>query len=363
MRNKIIMEQFERLMKQIEAEYLNAQAEGDNKAVMTHKHRLQSMRNILKIIRSLEFEVKRADDLKGIPGIGKGTLQRVEEILETKGLKEIGNVYSEDKQKIIDSIQELQTVIGIGKATARNLVVKHHIRSVSELKEAVLRGRVHVTHAIELGLKYHGIVKGRIPRREITSINKYLIKQALAIDPKLETLICGSYRRGKSTSGDIDLLLYHPEIQNNEQVIQAAKYGVPQYLQLYVQKLIDCGFLLDSLTDQQPFILYMGFCRCKLGLPVRRIDIRYIPFTSLPTSMLHWTGPFELNIYLRHEAKKRGMILNEHGLFMRNTDQEIRIDITSEADVFEVFGMEYMTPEQRNAFDTGKVKLESLKIR
>ena len=50
----------------------------------------------------------------------------------------------------------------------------------------------------------------RIPRSEIDNY-KNLCEQSFALyDPKIVFQICGSYRRGKESSFDIDLLLCHP---------------------------------------------------------------------------------------------------------------------------------------------------------
>src|SRR5437870_3665726 len=112
--NAKIIEQFNMLVKQIEAEYLNAQVENDVKEMTMHKYRLQQIKRVLATLRKLDFEITNISDIKGIPGIGKGTTRRVEEILDTGRLSELKNKYTKEKQATIDSIQELEKVIGIG---------------------------------------------------------------------------------------------------------------------------------------------------------------------------------------------------------------------------------------------------------
>ncbi|XWV25450.1 putative DNA polymerase family X [Tupanvirus deep ocean] len=48
---------------------------------------------------------------------------------------------------------------------------------------------------------------------------------------------------------------------------------------------------------------YMGFCKYKLN-PIRRIDIRFMPYNSLPAAMLYFTGPAALNEEMRNKQKK-----------------------------------------------------------
>jgi DNA polymerase/3'-5' exonuclease PolX len=356
--NALIIDQFSQLVKQIEAEYLNSQVENDIKEMKMHKFRLQKVKSILAILRKIDFEITDPDDLKGIRDIGKGTISRIKEILETGHLSELKGKYDKKKQAKIDSIQELQKVIGIGSSNAKKLVTQYNIRSIAELKKAIKTGKIKVNKVILLGLKYYGIVEGNIPRKEIIDIEKYLTSEAKKIDTNLEIMICGSYRRGKKTSGDVDVLIYHPKVKTSKQIIHPQKYNLKPYLEVFVDELTNDGFLLDNMTDKNYNIKYMGFCKYKSN-PVRRIDIRYIPYNSLPTAMLYFTGPYELNTIMRTAAKKRGMILNEYGLYKIDKDHaDIRtpIKITSEADVFKTLGMDYLTPEERESFSTGKVK-------
>lgn len=355
--NTVIIEQFSQLVKQIQAEYLNSQVENEVKEMKMHSFRLQTVKKILAILKRLNFEIKDASDLKGIPGIGEGTIRRVKEILETGHLSELKGKYTKKKQAKIDSIQDLEKVIGIGSSIAKKLVVKHNIRSVAELKKAIKNGTIDVPASIKLGLKYYGIVQGSIPRAEVEIIEKFLRKEAKKIDPKLEIIICGSYRRGKATSGDIDVLVYHPDVITAKHIIDPTKYKLDSYLERFIDELTDNGFLLDSMTGENYIIKYMGFCKYKNN-PVRRIDIRYVPYQSLPAAMLYFTGPYELNTEMRTAAKKRGMILNEYGLYILGENGErTLVETESEADIFEALGMGYLDPEEREAYSSGDIKL------
>lgn len=352
--NKEIIGQFMLLVKQVEAEYLNAQVEENSEELTRHKFRLQAIKRATSILKNLDFEITHSDDLKGIPGISKGTLVRVQEIIDTGKLAEIKNKYNKTKQKKIDGIQELESVIGIGPSLSKKLVKKYKIFNVAELKKAIKKGTIEVNSKIKLGLKYYGVVEKNIPRKEIKEICKYLQKEAKKIDPKLEVMICGSYRRGKPTSGDIDTLIYHPDVKTMEEMIRPEKFGLEKYLSLLIDELTETGFLLDHMTDKNYNQKYMGFCQYKKN-PVRRIDIRFVPYKSIPTAMLYFTGPMELNTVMRTAAKKRKMVLNEYGLY-RVTDEGLNVPlkIESEEDVFEILGMDYLTPEEREYFNAGK---------
>lgn len=346
--NKLIIDQFHQLLKQIEAEKLNAQIEGNSKELLGHQFRYSAIKKALSVLRDIGFKIKEADDLKDIPGIGKGILKRIDEIIKTGELSELKNKYDKKKQSKIDSIIELENVIGIGSAIAKKLVTKHNIKSIDELKKAIKKKKITVSKSIELGLKYYGIVDTVIPRKEITATEKYLIKKAHAIDPELEIMICGSYRRGKKTSGDIDLILYHPKIKTKSQVLYPKKHHVPAYLDLFIEELEEDNFLIDTISFKN--MKYMGFSQYK-KYPVRRIDIRYFAYESLPSAMLYFTGPYELNTHMRKEAKKRHLLLNEYGLYKDKPGEELKkIKVKSEKEIFEILGMKYLTPVEREKY-------------
>ena len=56
-------------------------------------------------------------------------------------------------------------------------------------------------------MKFYDDILARIPRGEIIEHEKILKKVLKKVDPRAELTIAGSYRRGKSESGDIDVLL------------------------------------------------------------------------------------------------------------------------------------------------------------
>ena len=353
--NSLVIEQFSLLVKQIEAEYLNAQVENDPKEMNMHKYRLQTVKRILSVLRNLDFEITDPSELKVIPGIGEGTIKRIKEIFDTGRLSELKSKYDKKKQNIIDSIQELAKVIGIGSSNAKKYVTQYNIKSVADLKKAIKSGRVKATSLVKLGLKYYGVVQNNIPRKEIQQIRKYLIKEAHKIDPQLEIIIAGSYRRGKKTSGDIDVLIYHPDVKYSKHVINPKPYGFDFYLEILINNLTANGFLIDHMTVDKYKIKYMGFAKYN-NYPVRRIDIRYVPYISLPSAILYFTGPYELNTIMRTAAKKRNMILNEYGLYkIDENGLRTPLKITSEADIFKYLGMPYLTPEEREAYSTGKI--------
>ena len=349
--NQLIIDQFVLLSKQVEAEYLNTKVENNLKDINTHFHRLKQIKRIIGILKQFTEEITDIKQLNDINGIGAGTIARVKEILEKGSLSELKNKYDEEKQQIINSIQQLQDIVGIGPAVAKKLVIDYKIRSIKDLIQAHKDGKIELNEKILVGLKYFEKLEFKIPRNETELIYKLLQETAKKIDKDLEVTICGSYRRGKITSNDIDVLLSNKNVKFEKHIKNHIEYNLPNYLELFVNALTKKKFLLDSLTGSDVETKYMGFSQLK-NHPIRRIDIRIVPYVSYPTAVLYFTGPYELNTFMRKEAIKKKMILNEYGLYkLDEENNKTRIKIESEKDVFTKLGMKYLTPEQRENFN------------
>jgi DNA polymerase beta len=284
---------------------------------------------LIKIIKSYNKEIIKGEDLKDIKGVGKGSVYRINEILKTSSLKELNKT---DKYTILG---ELEKVTGIGKVRAKSLVIDHNVSSVNDLKQKVKDNKIEVTHHIQVGLKYYDDINKKIPRNEIDNIYKLLLDIVKTIDSKLVLTICGSYRRELKTSGDIDILISHPQYKVN---IYENKY-----LQQLVNILIEKKFILDNLTTNGK-TKYMGIC--KIANIARRIDIRCVNYNSYYTALLYFTGSQQLNILMRQHALENDYKLNEYLVYNLKTKKEIYPK--SEEEIFKLCKMDYIKPYNRN---------------
>ena len=331
--NKNIIIEFEKLLKQITYDINTASSK---KEETTNTFRYRQISNVINIIKKYNKKIKQGSDLKGIKGIGKGTMTRIDEILDKGYLKEI-NINNQNNENI-KYIKNLADVIGIGPKKASELVFKHNIKSVDDLIKKHLQKKIKLNEKILLGLKYYKKCKTDIPRSEITKIDTYLQKKITHVNLRLFGIICGSYRRLKNKSGDIDLLIVHPDIKT----LKKLKSSKVNYLHLLIKSLKNDKFIVDDMTDKNPVNKYMGFCKYKNN-PVRRIDIRYIPYESYYAALLYFTGSGDFNKVMRMKAISLGYKLNEYGIYKNGK----RIKVESEKDIFDELGMEYVKPENR----------------
>lgn len=337
-KNKLILTEFQRLLIYFQNKLAK---ETDAKKMSVLRFKISSTAKAIKIISGIKERIKRADDLKGIAGIGEGTRARIEEILEDGKLSEIKGV----TQKVIhnaDVIRELQSVINIGESLAKKLAAKG-VKSVADLKKRIKSGDIEVSDKVLLGLKYVGTASP-IPRDEVKEIRKVLLHELSKMDKQCIGHICGSFRRGRLFSNDVDFLFVHPDINDTEN---------SDLLNKFVKRLQKSGYLVDSLTDGDLTTKYMGFFKLDKKAKVRRIDIRFLPYKSLPVAMLYFTGPGEFNVKMRNKAKQHGYLLNEYGMYRKNKAGEWRrVVIKSEKDVFKILDIDWTEPNER---DTAKI--------
>lgn len=283
----------------------------------------------LSIIKELDYEIEDITQIEKLKGIGKGICKRVNEILETGKLNELNNKV--DKKKIIE---ELTSVFGIGVKIANKYMNDFNIKNITELKEAHDKSIIKLTDEMLIGLKYVDDLKYRISYidiKNIESVLKNLLKQYY---PELIMKICGSYRRVRETSGDIDILLTCKEPICND------------YLRKVVNLLTEETYLVDHLT-KKGLTKYMGICHLFNGQYVR-IDIRYIKYDSFAPALLYFTGSGELNRKMRELANTQGYTINEYGVYKyvdKKKGDEIRVK--TEKDIFDLIGMKYLNPIER----------------
>ena len=76
-----------------------------------------------------------------------------------------------------------------------------------------------------------------------------------------------------------------------------------------------------------------------------QVDIYRTDPESFGAMLLFLTGPQQYNIILRMQAKRKGMILNQKGLYTRDTREFIAGE--SEEEIYNAMGLKWKEPELR----------------
>jgi len=290
-----------------------------------------ALHKALKILKDYPHKINSGKELLNIKGIGKGIISRIDEIIQTGTLKDLKNV-SEN----LKTVKKFKEITGVGYKRA-NEWVKEGFNTVKQIKEAIKANKIKTTHHIDIGLKYFEDFQKRIPRKEITKMSKIIKNTLENINKELIFEICGSYRRGCTDSGDIDILITNPNISSN---IEKEKY-----LTKLVKLLKKENFIIDDLTKTGQK-KYMGVCKLNSELPARRIDIRCFNSNEYYAAILYFTGSKDFNVLIRQNAIDSNYSLNEYGLKDKNSGKIIKLK--SEKELFDILNIPYMDPTERD---------------
>jgi len=285
----------------------------------------------VQTIKSLPKEITCIDDVKDKPGIGKSMMLKIEEYLKTGTLKQHKEMKKDPKMKLMELFT---SVHGIGPVMARKLVYEKGFTKLSDLK------KIELHEAQKLGLQHLQDTELPIPRAEVTQ-HVDLITKTLKKNYRndVEVVACGSYRRGKPFSGDVDVLIAVPDdpIDCLEKATHALR-----------EKNVIHATLAQGPTK------FMGYI--KGPEHVRRFDMRCVKFSELPAAILYFTGSKAFNTKMRAHALEQGYTLSEYGLCskkLRGKKLQTRkasdwVKVKSEEDIFKKIKMPYVKPEDRS---------------
>lgn len=203
-------------------------------------------------------------------------------------------------------------ITGIGPKQAETLLKK--IKKYDDLyKEEIFESLPIASQAY---LKYKPI--SSIPRKTIDKLDNIIKKLGN------KAIITGSYRRGKSESGDIDIVIRISWKEIQDFLTKNGYVLAPPYSK--------------GLKQLSSYI--------KLEKRYAQIDIfRATNETEYMFMTLHSTGSRLFNIRMRAVAKHKGYLLNQYGLF--DKDGKL-LAFTSEKSIFKFLGITWKEPSERN---------------
>jgi DNA polymerase/3'-5' exonuclease PolX len=298
--------------------------EGDNGRAIAYSKAVAGL-------RSVNREITNISHVKNIRGIGPKIIAKVKEYLDTGKIQAVESAKREIQKEVKlnkkdGTLLEFQTIWGIGPKKAESLY-DAGIHSISDLK----KHKELLTSQQIIGLKYREELLQKVPRNMITSL---YVMMMYCINKKYgkktyDMVIAGSYRRGVKESGDIDCLITSKHFTLKDVVSLLEKEGI----------------ITDVLSMRNEKFMGIVHCPGSLGHHIR-LDIEFVEESEFGSALLYFTGSKGTNMYMRSEAKRKGLLLNEHGLFDSKTGRKV-LDYPTEEDIFERIGIPYIPPERR----------------
>ncbi len=294
--------------------------------------KLRAYHNASRALQNLAEDIEvvaREGRLQEIPGVGEGIAKKIVEYLETGRMAK----YEEARKGLPEGVLRMMQIPGLGPKTIALVAKQLGIDNLDKLEAAVREGRLRKLPGLG-AKKEENILRGiellrsgaqRIPLGEAWPIVEEIVgklKSALGLE---DIVPAGSLRRMKETIGDIDILA---AASDGGRVIQKFVKGP------WVKKVLAAGETKGSVIAHGD----------------RQVDLRVVPKHSFGAALQYFTGSKDHNIKLRDLARKKGLKINEYGLFRGDK----RIGGKTEQEIYSKLGLDWMDPALRE--DRGEIE-------
>ncbi|KAI0140928.1 hypothetical protein F4776DRAFT_661754 [Hypoxylon sp. NC0597] len=316
--------------------------------------RIRAYRLAISTLRAQPKKIYTAEEARALPHIGR-IADKIEEIVNTNRLRQLEYAQDDPRRKILALFLQ---IYGVGQAQAQKWIAQG-FRTLDDLKNKAELGTNQ-----KLGLEHFDDLNTRIPRREVEALASCVKKTAAIIDRDVELIVGGSYRRGADSSGDIDLIITKRGTSSTSELAP--------FLNRLVETLTEEGFLTAELAahhgsadDPDGGSKWHGCCvlpesafpgsKAEYRPIWRRIDLLLVPQTQIGAALIYFTGNDIFNRSIRLLARKKGMRLNQRGLYNDVTRGQRNKRMTEgtlleghdEKRIFAILGVRWREPHER----------------
>ena len=288
--------------------------------------RIRAYRNAAQTIGALSTEayvlLEKKEDLTELPGIGRDLAGKIEEIVATGHCTLLDRLHTE----LPPAVTELLKVPGLGPKRVRHLYHDLDVQTVEQLYCAARDGRIralpgfgdkielNILQAIEALADQKGRFKLAVAAQYAEPLRSFLE----GVPGVKEATVAGSYRRMRETVGDLDIV-----------VTAAPGSDVMEHFTGYeeVAETLAVGGTRASVI-------------LKCGL---QVDLRLVADESYGAALHYFTGSKAHNIAVRYIAQKKGLKINEYGVFRGKN----RMAGKTEESVYRAVGLSFIPPELR----------------
>jgi DNA polymerase (family 10) len=288
--------------------------------------RVRAYRNAARTVRSLAVEVSqmldRGEKLTDLPGIGEDLAGKIKEIVETGKSPMLDKLH----KTLPPALSELLKIPGLGPKRVGMLYHELGIETLDQLHRAAVDGRIRRLPGF--GAKTESRILEQITARaakperfKLAVAAQYadsLVKYLKATPGVDRVVVAGSFRRASETVGDLDIL------------VTAERSG----------KVMDRFAAYDEVAE----VVAKGPTRSTVVLRSGlQVDVRVVPEESFGAALYYFTGSKAHNIAVRRIGQKRGLKINEYGVFRG----EKRIAGQTEEQIFKLLRLHFIPPELR----------------
>jgi DNA polymerase (family X) len=297
--------------------------------VMGERFKPEAYRRVARSIDSLTESLSAFADrgeLRSIPGVGDAIEEKLKEYLATGRVE----YYDRLQKEVPAGVAEMLKIPGLGPKTARRFWVELGLEGPSELLSALDAGRL-------VGVKGFGEKKiaqiraaveasrtsapgARMPIEEAYPIAQALVRGLRDGAGAERVEVAGSFRRGRETVGDLDILVTSDDPTRAFDVFSA----LPDIKEVRLRG-----------PTKETVLLRNGL----------QVDLRVVEPASFGAALVYFTGSKDHNVQIRSLAKDLGLRVNEYGVLRG----EERIAGRTEEEVYAALGLAWVPPELREA--------------
>ncbi len=292
--------------------------------------RVRAYRTAARAIEQLSDSVAEiiADpqrDLTSVTGVGTTIAAKCRTLVETGQLPQL----EELRQSTPPVLLKMTRIPGLGIKKALALLKELSIQSLEELRQACMDHRVGALKGF--GAKTEQMILAGLEIAESASLRLRIdqaerlverLREHLQSCSSIEQLeFAGSYRRGKETVGDIDVLVVSS----------------------------DPAEVMDQLARLPGMVSLTARGETKMSIRVDeqfQVDLRVVGAESFGAALQYFTGSKEHNVAVRSRARKMGLTVNEYGV-AKLDDPEVLFAGRSEQELYQALGLVWIPPELR----------------
>lgn len=276
--------------------------------------------------------------LEDIPGVGKAIAEKIRELLSTGKLE----FYEKRKAEVPLTILDIMRINGVGPKKAKLFWDNLNIVTVQQLEEAAKTGQLRnlpgmgekSEQKILDGIAALARQTGRTPIGKAKPAAETVLAMLRGMPEVIEAEVAGSIRRGRTTIGDVDILV-------------ASDSPAP---------------IMNAFVNMENVARILGHGDTKSSVELNnglQMDVRVLPKSQWGTALQYFTGSKNHNVKIRQIALDKGYSLNESALSPVDANSTIietapKLFCDTEEKVYNAIGLPWIAPELRE--DTGEVE-------
>jgi DNA polymerase (family 10) len=302
------------------------------------------VRSYRRAAEALEILPQQASDLLNepkklleVPGIGKAMLEHIGEIIREGSLRRHRELLEHYRPSMLDLLK----IQGLGPKTIALIWSAYQICDVAGVEKLAREGKLR--ELPRMGEKQEQKILKAIEDYQRIS-GRYLLDEADEMAQKLTAHLAdlpgvdkvtpaGSFRRGRETVGDLDVLVTGPCCTNLSQ------------REAVIERILALPGITDVLARGENKVSF----RLRTGM---QVDVRLLPPESFGAALQYFTGSKGHNIALRQRALKLGYTLSEYALAKLEDNKSVAG--ATEEEIYASLGLDYIPPELREG--TGEIE-------